>query len=131
LGVSTGILATLGALNASPALLTQIALVGAIGGSAGAYVSAKVAITDLPQLVAAFHSFVGLAAVLTSVSSFLLHPASGDIVHDVAVYLGTAIGAVTFTGSLVAFGKLQGFVESKAMNIPAVNQSAPVREIST
>jgi NAD(P) transhydrogenase len=123
--VGTGILATLGALNASPALLTQIALVGAVGGSVGAYVSAKVAITDLPQLVAAFHSFVGLAAVLTSISSYMLHGyggvGSGDIVHDVAVYLGTAIGAVTFTGSLVAFGKLQGFIESKGMNIPNKN----------
>lgn len=55
------------------------------------------AITDLPQMVAAFHSLVGLAAVNTSIASYMMHP-GGDMVHSVATLLGTFIGAITLTG---------------------------------
>jgi len=80
----------------------------------------QVAITDLPQLVAAFHSFVGLAAVLTSAASFLVEP-HGGIIHEVSVYLGTVIGGIIFTGSIVAFEKLQGIMNSKPLNLPSKN----------
>lgn len=81
--------------------------------SAGLTIAKRIEISDLPQLVAAFHSLVGLAAVLTCVAEFMIeyphldtHPAAG-VVKTVA-YLGTYIGGVTFSGSLVAYGKLQG-----------------------
>lgn len=78
-------------------------------------VAKKIQITDLPQLVAAFHSLVGLAAVMTCVAEFMIeqpHLADnpmGNIIKIVA-YLGTYIGGVTFSGSLIAYGKLQGKV---------------------
>lgn len=81
--------------------------------AAGLTIAKRIEITDLPQLVAAFHSLVGLAAVLTCVAEFMIeyphldtHPAAG--VLKTVAYLGTYIGGVTFSGSLVAYGKLQG-----------------------
>ncbi len=75
-------------------------------------------VTDLPQMVALFHSLVGAAAVITCIanhifeqSHFATDPAAG--VMKTALFLGTYIGGVTFTGSLVAFGKLQGNFELK------------------
>lgn len=79
----------------------------------GLTIAKRIEISDLPQLVAAFHSLVGLAAVLTCVAEFMIeyphldtHPAAG--VLKTVAYLGTYIGGVTFSGSLVAYGKLQG-----------------------
>merc|ERR1719394_2180626 len=74
----------------------------------------------LPQTVAAFHSFVGLAAVATCLSSYMIHPHSG-IGHKVGAMLGNLIGGVTFTGSLVAFGKLNGNMASKPLSLPNKN----------
>lgn len=78
-------------------------------------IAKRIEISDLPQLVAAFHSLVGLAAVLTCVAEYMIeyphldgHPAAGMI--KTVAYLGTYIGGVTFSGSLVAYGKLQGTV---------------------
>ena len=81
-------------------------LIGAIGGK-------RVEVTDLPQMVALFHSLVGAAAVLTCIANFMLeqpHFATDPAANVVKtfLFLGTYIGGVTFTGSLVAFGKLQG-----------------------
>lgn len=84
--------------------------------AAGLTIAKRIEITDLPQLVAAFHSLVGLAAVLTCIAEFMIeyphldtHPAAG--VLKTVAYLGTYIGGVTFSGSLVAYGKLQGKAE--------------------
>ena len=113
IGVSGGILATLGHLNPNSALLSQMLGSMAVGGTMGAIVAKKIQITDLPQLVAAFHSLVGLAAVMTCIAEFMIEQphlsqnVMGDIIKVVA-YLGTYIGGVTFSGSLVAYGKLQG-----------------------
>lgn len=81
--------------------------------TAGLTIAKRIEISDLPQLVAAFHSLVGLAAVLTCIAEFMIeyphldtHPAAG--VLKTVAYLGTYIGGVTFSGSLVAYGKLQG-----------------------
>jgi NAD(P) transhydrogenase len=119
IGVGLGVLATLGNLGFSTPVLTQIAVATAIGGAIGTYVAKKVPLTDLPQLVAAFHSFVGLAAVLTSFASYITHPA--DMVHAIAVWLGTFIGGITFTGSMTAYLKLDGKISSKALNLPGKN----------
>ena len=76
-----------------------VAVAGAmgIGGAFGGYLAKKMAITDLPQMVAGFHSLVGLAAVATSVSSYLAHGA-GDPVELTATFLGALIGTITMTG---------------------------------
>lgn len=83
----------------------------AIGGYLGIRQALKVEMTEMPELVAILHSFVGLAAVLVGFNSYgLAHdlePAMQTI-HNVEVYLGIFIGAVTFSGSLVAYGKLSG-----------------------
>jgi len=119
--VGTGIVATLGALGLPASVLAQMAVMGITGGAIGTAISKRVAISDLPQLVALFHSFVGLAAVLTSFASYLNVSHHHDLIHQVSVYLGTLIGGVTFTGSLVAFGKLQGLLSSAALNLPGRN----------
>ncbi len=78
--------------------------------------------TAMPQLVAMLHSFVGLAAVLVGFGSFLdpgTHFTGAEkVVHDMEVFLGVLIGAVTFTGSVAAFGKLQGILHSRSLMLP-------------
>jgi len=119
MGVSTGVVATLGLIGSglSAGLFAQI--VGALGagGAVGLYIGNRVRVTELPQTVAAFHSFVGMAAVLTCVAQYISHPVL-DPVHSVAIFFGTGIGAITFTGSLVAFGKLQGLLNSSPWKLP-------------
>ena len=108
----------------SPSLLIPLGIV--IGGSAGTVVAKRIQMTALPQLVAAFHSLVGLAAVFVA-GSALAAPGAYHIVKPdgsifagslVEMSLGTAIGAITFTGSLVAFAKLQGLVSGKPLVFP-------------
>lgn len=70
-----------------------------VGGGIGAVLAKRMAITELPQMVAAFHSLVGLAAVTTSIASYMAHPEAADAVHLVSTFLGTFIGAVTLTGT--------------------------------
>lgn len=99
-----------------------------IGGSIGVHRALKVEMTEMPELVAILHSFVGLAAVLVGFNSFGLHhvdPTVSEVerevlnnIHNVEVFLGIFIGAVTFTGSIVAFGKLRGLINSKALTLP-------------
>jgi H+-translocating NAD(P) transhydrogenase subunit beta len=94
----------------------------AIGVVAGAVLARRVEMTQMPQLVAALHSFVGLAAVLVAIASYLSPLAApggaAESIHDVEIYLGVFIGAVTFTGSIVAFLKLQGVVGGKPLMLP-------------
>lgn len=95
----------------------------AIGGVVGAMLAARVQMTTMPQLVAILHSFVGLAAVLVGVSATLsprveLTGVERQI-HDVETFLGVFIGALTFTGSVIAWGKLQGVIRSKPLLLPA------------
>jgi NAD(P) transhydrogenase subunit beta len=93
-----------------------------IGAAIGALLARRVEMTQMPQLVAVLHSFVGLAAVLIGVTNYLM-PA-GELgeaeraIHLVEIYLGVFIGTVTLTGSIVAFLKLQGTVSGKPLVIP-------------
>lgn len=118
LGVGSGVLASLAAVGFPPAVLAQFAALAGIGGIAGALIGRRITPTELPQTVAALHSVVGLAAVLTSIGSVLAHIANISLLHMVAGYLGVVIGGVTFTGSVIAFMKLAGRMSSKPLQLP-------------
>lgn len=93
----------------------------AIGAAIGIFYAKKVEMTEMPELVAILHSFVGMAAVLVGYNSYIDHgELTGALlnIHLVEVFLGVFIGAVTFTGSLVAFGKLRGVISSSALQLP-------------
>lgn len=87
------------------------------GAIVGVPLALKIKMTAMPQLVAALHSFVGLAAVLVAAGTYLMHPHEGDVrpILLIELVVGSAIGAVTFTGSLVAFGKLQALLGSSPL----------------
>ncbi len=93
-----------------------------IGAVIGIRLAKKVEMTEMPELVAILHSFVGLAAVLVGFNSFIASEGHADAVmeniHLTEVFLGIFIGAVTFTGSVVAYGKLSGKISSKPMMLP-------------
>ena len=96
-----------------------------IGSIIGVIVAQRVEMTGMPQLVAALHTFVGLAAVFIGINSNI-DPPSGLIgaeliIHDVEVFVGVFIGAVTATGSVIAYGKLSGSIDGKALLLPARN----------
>ena len=155
-GMAIALIATIASPNVHNVVYILIAMV--IGGAIGARLALKVEMTQMPELVAVLHSFVGLAAVLVGFNSFIeLLPSGADKVvlsfsspeefmaaaqaamaqlasqnsqsahhltgamlniHLTEIFLGVFIGAVTFTGSIVAFGKLNGFISSKPMNLP-------------
>ncbi|MEL6442383.1 MAG: Re/Si-specific NAD(P)(+) transhydrogenase subunit beta [Cyanobacteria bacterium J06621_8] len=100
-------------------------LVAAIipGAIIGSILAARVAMTAMPELVAILHSFVGLAAVLVGFATYLQPENSltgvEATIHELEIYVGIFIGAVTFTGSVVAFGKLNGSLASKPLALPA------------
>lgn len=109
----------------NPQVTTYALLLGAIvlGGAAGAAVAIRVRMTEMPELVAILHSFVGLAAVLVGFNNFLV-PHGGLTqaeltIHNVETYLGILIGAVTLSGSIIAYGKLSGKIGGKPLMLPA------------
>ncbi|XMA12103.1 hypothetical protein WAI453_004894 [Rhynchosporium graminicola] len=118
LGVSSGILASLAAVGFPVEVLMQFGMVASVGGILGLLIGRRTTATDLPQTVAALHSVVGLAAVLTSYGSVMAHIGDASTLHMVAGYLGVLIGGVTFTGSVVAFLKLAGKMSSKPIRLP-------------
>merc|ERR550519_2631694 len=119
MGVSGGIAATLGQIAPTTDLAMQMGGAMAVGGVAGAAIAKSIEITSLPQLVAAFHSLVGLAAMMTCIAEFMIeHPHLADNEMGNMIKLGTYIGGVTFTGSLVAYGKLDGMLSSAATLLP-------------
>ena len=93
-----------------------------VGSIIGAIVAKKVQMTGMPQLVAALHSFVGLAAVFIGINSAMLPHSDMNstqyMIHNVEVFIGVFIGAITFTGSIVAFGKLSELITGKALILP-------------
>ncbi len=97
----------------------------AVGAVIGIVVAQRVEMTGMPQLVAALHSFVGLAAVFIGINSELSPPSglvgAEIIIHEVEIFLGVFIGAVTTTGSVIAFGKLSGVIDGKPLALPARN----------
>ncbi|MGB8182959.1 MAG: NAD(P)(+) transhydrogenase (Re/Si-specific) subunit beta, partial [Stellaceae bacterium] len=122
-----GMIVAIGTTLASPGVLSYgvIAAGIVIGGAIGTFIALRIQMTALPQLVAAFHSLVGLAAVCVATAAFFA-PAAYGIGQLGAIQphsliemsLGTAIGAITFTGSIIAFGKLQGLITGKPLVFP-------------
>lgn len=123
MGVTGGVTTALAATPTPIPLLVQ--MLGTLGAGAmiGRFLAQRMKITELPQMVAAFHSLVGLAAVATSVSSFMAtaDPSHLDMVHKLSTYVGTSVGAVTLTGSATAFGKLHGLLKSAPLDLPGKN----------
>ncbi len=120
-GMAIALIATI--LGPDSGNVAWIIIAMVIGGAIGIYLAKKVEMTEMPELVAILHSFVGLAAVLVGFNSYLDHgSAVMDAVmvniHLTEVFLGIFIGAVTFTGSIVAFGKLRGIISSKPLMLP-------------
>ena len=135
-GMTIALIATIFGPHSEGTFWIIIAMI--IGGAIGVQRALKVEMTEMPELVAILHSFVGLAAVLVGFNSYGLHhealmPEGLDVaaqaafvaeqavltnIHNVEVFLGIFIGAVTFTGSVVAFGKLSGKINSKALMLP-------------
>jgi H+-translocating NAD(P) transhydrogenase len=118
LGVSSGVLASLGAVGFAPPVLAQFGIIAGAFSLLGALIGRRITPTELPQTVAALHSVVGLAAVLTSIGSVLASTAHLTMLHMVTAYLGVLIGGVTFTGSIVAFLKLAGRMSSRPTILP-------------
>ncbi len=118
-GMAVAILATI----TGPDVPLSPLLIGALGVGAGIglVLAQRVEMTGMPELVAALHSFVGMAAVLIGLNSDLgPHGLEGaeQIIHQAEIFLGVFIGAVTFTGSVIAYGKLAGRISGKALILP-------------
>lgn len=117
LGMGLAIIATILSNRVESYVLLILMMV--VGGSIGAVLAKRVEMTAMPELVAVLHSFVGMAAVLVGIASYLdptTHFSGAEkTIHEVEIVLGVFIGAVTFTGSVVAFGKLKGLLSSKPL----------------
>jgi len=124
-GMAIAVLATVFGTQVTAAGLPYIVGAMLVGAVIGLYAARVVQMTQMPELVALMHSLVGLAAVLVGYASFVdpavaarLTPAEKAI-HEIEVYVGVLIGAVTFSGSLIAFGKLAGKIGGKPLLLPA------------
>ncbi len=120
LGMAIAIVATALSESVTSYVILVIALL--IGGAIGAKAALKVEMTQMPELVAIMHSLVGLAAVLVGYANFMdnsvnLNGVEKNI-HEVEIYIGILIGAVTFSGSVIAFGKLSERISGKPMLLP-------------
>lgn len=120
-GMSIAFLAT--ALSSKVTGYGMLATVILPGAIIGAIVASRVAMTSMPELVAILHSFVGLAAVLVGIANYL-EPNSSlvgveETIHKIEIFVGVFIGAITFTGSIVAFGKLRAIIGSRPLMLPA------------
>src|SRR5512140_1233171 len=96
-----------------------------VGGTIGIYLARTVRMTQMPELVAFMHSMVGLAAMLVGYASYIDPSASAGMssaevkIHEMEIYIGVLIGAVTLSGSVIAFGKLSGRITGKPVLLPA------------
>ena len=123
LGMAIAVVTTLATHDI--ASIAEIAVAILIGGSVGLVIARRIQMTAMPQLVAAFHSLVGMAAVLVGAAAFLNPGAYGILGPDgilqvsrVEMGLGVAIGAITFSGSVIAFLKLNGNMSGKPILLP-------------
>lgn len=119
IGVVGGICGTLTSLSVPKPVIVQILGAMLAGSGFGATVASNVEVTSLPQLVAAFHSLVGVAATFTAIASaFSSH---SGLMHSFSAYAAAAVGSVTITGSIIAFAKLQGLLSGRPLRFPFQN----------
>ncbi|MDD2176432.1 Re/Si-specific NAD(P)(+) transhydrogenase subunit beta [Acidovorax sp. D2M1] len=121
-GMALAVLATVFGPRVSPAGVAWIVGALVIGGGIGLYAAKVVKMTQMPELVALMHSLVGLAACLVGFASYvdtsIKLQGAEKIIHEVEIYVGILIGAITFSGSLIAFGKLNGKIGGKPLLLP-------------
>ncbi len=124
IGMAIAVLATVFGPAVTPAGYPYIVAAMVVGAAIGLYAARVVQMTQMPELVALMHSLVGLAAMLVGYANFIdpavaatLSPAENTI-HEIEMYLGVLIGAVTFSGSLIAFGKLSARISGKPVLLP-------------
>jgi len=121
IGMAIALIATIAGTQVTSYGVVAVCML--IGAVVGIIVASRVQMTAMPELVAILHSLVGLAAVLVGFCNYLDtgHPLTGveKTIHEVEIYLGVLIGAVTFTGSVIAFGKLSARIGSKPLTLPA------------
>ena len=123
LGMAIAVLATVFGPRVTAAGIPWIVGSLLVGGSIGLYAAKKVQMTQMPELVAIMHSLVGLAACLVGFASYvdtsIVLEGAEKSIHEGEIYIGILIGAVTFSGSVIAFGKLSGKIGGKPMLLPA------------
>jgi H+-translocating NAD(P) transhydrogenase subunit beta len=122
IGMAIAVLATVFGPRVTAGGLTWIVVGMAIGGTIGIYAARVVKMTQMPELVALMHSLVGLAACLVGYANYIdpsvQMEGAEKAIHEVEIYIGILIGAVTFSGSIIAFGKLSGKIGGKPMLLP-------------
>ncbi len=122
-GMALAVLATIFGPRVTAAGIPYIVGALLIGGSIGLYAAKKVQMTQMPELVALMHSLVGLAACLVGFASYIdtsvVYEGAEKAIHEVEIYIGIFIGAVTFSGSIIAFCKLSGKIGGKPLLLPA------------
>ena len=124
IGMALAVLATIFGPQVTWAGIPWIIAAMLVGGSIGLYAARTVQMTQMPELVALMHSMVGLAAMLVGISTFIDPEASKGFVgaaksiHEMEIYIGILIGAVTFSGSVIAFGKLSGRIGGNPLLLP-------------
>ncbi|HMZ00100.1 MAG TPA: Re/Si-specific NAD(P)(+) transhydrogenase subunit beta [Burkholderiaceae bacterium] len=124
IGMAIAVLATVLGPRVTGAGIPYIVLALVVGGAIGVFAAKKVQMTQMPELVALMHSLVGLAACLVGFASYVdtstvFPTATEKTIHEVEIYVGILIGAVTFSGSIIAFGKLSGKIGGKPLLLPA------------
>ena len=120
IGMALAVLATIFGPRVTPAGYPWIIGALLVGGSVGLIAAKRVQMTQMPELVAAMHSLVGLAACLVGFASYVdtstVFPTAGEkTIHELEIYIGIFIGAVTFSGSIIAFGKLSARIGGKPL----------------
>ena len=122
IGMAIAVLATILGPRVTMAGLPWIVGTMVVGGSIGLYAARTVQMTQMPELVALMHSLVGLAACLVGYASYIdtsiQFTGAEKTIHELEIYVGVLIGAVTFSGSVIAFGKLSGKIDGKPMLLP-------------
>ena len=121
LGMAIALIAAVAGIKGNYAVLVGTL---SLGGVVGFVLARRVQMTQMPELVAILHSLVGLAAALVGYATYLdpdgqHYQGAEKTIHDIEIYLGILIGAVTFSGSVIAFGKLSGKIGGKPLMLPA------------